>query len=183
LGRDSLCSGRVIPGTPEQQRQQLLNLDSLGASWGGSDPNNPTGLLRSPTFTNYGWNRDVAATFTLPTLVLHGTDDTTSPPLNSNNIFDALTSVSNKLLVQVECGSHQLHQEGCFGDRCNDEDPNTIPYGQSSQIWNGPYSTIAAALTEWVKHGTFGGSECGHFIVNSAGVPSQVMTPNCPSAP
>lgn len=168
--RDAFCTGRVIPGTPEEFADQALELDPLGASWGGSDPQNPTGLLRSPTFTNYGWNRSVAATFTLPTLILHGLDDVTSPPLNSNNIYDALTSVTSKVLVQVECGSHQMQYEGCSGDRCNDQKPATKPYGGKSQKWRGPYRTTSAALIEWIKHGTYNGSECGHYVVDASGI-------------
>jgi pimeloyl-ACP methyl ester carboxylesterase len=179
--RDTFCSGRVIPGTPQETAEQLMDLDPLGSSWGGSVPGEPTGLLRSPTFTNYGWNPSVAATFTLPTLVLHGFDDVTSPTPNSNNIFNALTSVSNKVLLQVECGSHQVHQEGCSGNRCDDGDPSTTPYGQDSQVWAGPYETAAAAIVEWVKYGTFDGSECGQFFVNASGIASEVATPNCPA--
>ncbi len=181
--REASCTGRVIPGSPEALADQMLELDPLGASWGGSDPDNPTGLLRSPTFTNYGWNREVAATFTLPTLILHGLDDTTSPPQNATNIFDALTSVEDKVLVEVECGSHQLHQEGCSGPRCDDGDPATLPYGGSSSAWAGPHSTISAALIEWVKTGTVAGASCGHLIVDASGVANGVATPHCATAP
>lgn len=133
---------------------------------------NPTGLLRAPTFSNYGWNTEVAAMFTIPTLVLHGLNDSTSPPSNSDNIFNALTSVTNKLLVQVKCAGHALGWEGCSGPRCDDGNPNTTPYGGNSQIWAGPYSTVAAALIEWVKHGTFNGADSGRFVINESGVVS-----------
>jgi hypothetical protein len=164
------CSGRVIPNTPLEFAEQILDLDPLGATWGGYDPGHPTGLLRSPTFTRNGWNREVAATFTIPTLIFQGADDQTAFSQNSKNIFDALTSVTNKVLVQVECGSHQFLLEGCSGNRCDDQNPDTTPYGQDSQVWAGPHSTIAAALIEWIKYGTFDGSDCGHFIVNPSGV-------------
>ena len=117
----------------------------------------------------------------IPTLVLHGVDDQASPPLNSDNIFNALTAVSNKVLVQVGCGSHQMQFEGCSGPRCDDGNASTIPYGQTSQVWAGPHRTVAAAVTEWVKESTFDGSECGHFVVNDSGVVSEVATPNCGS--
>jgi pimeloyl-ACP methyl ester carboxylesterase len=170
--RNTFCTGRVIPNTPQEFAQQILDLDPLGATWGGSVSGTPTGLLRSPTFTLYGWNSDVAATFTLPTLVMHGFDDVTSPRQNANNIYNALTSVTNKVLVQVECGSHQFIGEGCSLARCDDGDLSTMPYGQDSQVWDGPHRTVKAALIEWIKHGTFNGSECGQFIVNPSGVVS-----------
>jgi pimeloyl-ACP methyl ester carboxylesterase len=183
LPREGVCTGRVISGVPDELREQMRDLDPLGLTWGGSDPENPTGLNRLPTFSNYGWNRDVAATFTLPTLVLHGLDDVTSPVQNSNNIFDALTAVTTKVLVQVDCGSHQMQFEGCAGARCDDGDPSTKPYGQSAPIWDGPKSTIAAAVVEWVKYGTFASAECGRFVVNANGIANEVATPNCPGVP
>jgi pimeloyl-ACP methyl ester carboxylesterase len=170
--RQNFCTGRVISNVTEEFWGQVKALDSLGAEWGGSDPDNPTGLLRGPTFTNYGFNPSVVATFTLPTLILQGAEDGTVPRANADNIFNSLTSISNKVLVQVECSGHQFPLEGCSLARCDDGDPNTTPYGQDSQIWAGPYSTVAAALIEWIKYGTFDGSECGQFNVNPSGVVS-----------
>jgi hypothetical protein len=60
--------------------------------------------------------------------------------------------------------------EGCSGARCDDGNPHTKPYGGHSQKWAGPYSTVAAALIEWVKHGTFNGAESGRFVINESGV-------------
>jgi pimeloyl-ACP methyl ester carboxylesterase len=171
-GDDSACAGRVIPGLADDLREQLIKLDPLGRGWGGNDPGNPTGLLRSPTFSNYGWNPAVASTFTIPTLVLHGFLDDQTPLSNSDHIYDALTSVTSKALVQVQCAGHAMLWEGCAGARCDDGDPNTTPYGGNSQTWAGPYSTVNAALIEWVKHGTFNGAGSGRFVINGSGVVS-----------
>ena len=62
--------------------------------------------------------------------------------------------------------------EDCSGARCDDGDPNTTPYGGNSQIWAGPHSTTAAALIEWVKHGTFNGAGSGRFVINDSGIVS-----------
>jgi pimeloyl-ACP methyl ester carboxylesterase len=169
-GDDSACSGRAIPGLNDDLREQLIKLDVLSRDWGGNDPTNPTGLLRAPTFSNYGWNPAVAATFTIPTLVLHGFLDDQVPLSNSDHIYDALTSVPNKTLVQLKCAVHAMMWEGCSGARCDDGNPHTKPYGGHSQKWAGPYSTVAAALIEWVKHGTFNGAESGRFVINESGV-------------
>jgi pimeloyl-ACP methyl ester carboxylesterase len=168
----SACAGRTIPGLADNVREQLIQSDVLGRNWGGNDPTNPTGLLRAPTFSNYGWNPGVAATFTIPTLVLHGFLDDQFPLSNSDHIYDSLTSVTNKALVQLQCASHPMMWEGCSGARCDDGDPNTTPYGGNSQVWAGPYSTVAAALIEWVKHGTFNGAGSGRFVINESGVVS-----------
>jgi pimeloyl-ACP methyl ester carboxylesterase len=170
--REPVCTGRLNSGVPDAFWEQNLKLDVLGREWGGNDPMNPAGLVRAPTFSNYGSNPAVAATFTIPTLVLHGLDDITAPTQNSNDLFDALTSVTNKVLVQVGCGGHVMMFEDCSGARCDDGDPNTTPYGGNSQIWAGPHSTTAAALIEWVKHGTFNGVGSGRFVINDSGVVS-----------
>jgi pimeloyl-ACP methyl ester carboxylesterase len=194
--RDAQCTGRITPDVITAFWDQIMALDPLGDTWGGTVPNvydengevlvnNATGLLRSPTFTRNGWNPEVAATFTLPTLIMHAADDTVALPANSNNMFEALTSVTDKVLVQVECSSHQFIGEGCDLGRCDDQDPNTTPYGQDPDdpIWRGPSRTIAAALVEWIKDGSFNESKCGHFIVNPSGIANEVATPNCPVEP
>jgi len=169
---DSVCAGSVIPGLADDLWEQFMGHDVLGREWGGNDPTNPAGLLRVPTFSNYGWNPDVAATFTIPTLVLHGLNDRIAPPSNASNIYDALTSATNKVLVQVKCARHGMMLDGCSGARCDDGDSNTTPYGGNSQTWAGPYSTVAAALIEWVKRGTFNGASSGRFVINESGVVS-----------
>ncbi len=168
--REAVCTGRLSPGVTDDLWEQYMKLDVLGRDWGGTDPGNPDGLLRSPTFSNYGSNPAVAATFTIPTLVLHGLDDLIAPRQNSDDLFNALTSVTNKVLVQMGCGGHAMQMEGCAGARCDDGDPNTTPYGGNSQIWAGPHSTTVAALIEWIKHGTFNGAGSGRFVINDSGI-------------
>jgi pimeloyl-ACP methyl ester carboxylesterase len=166
------CDGITIPGLADDVWERIMQNEVLGHNWGGTDPMNPTGLLRAPTYSSYGWNAEVAANFTIPTLVLHGLNDGTSPPSNSDHIFDALTHVTDKLLVQVKCGGHNMFWDGCAGARCDDGDPHTKPYGGHSQKWAGPYSTVNAALIEWVKRGTFNGAGSGRFVINESGVVS-----------
>src|SRR5262245_9811568 len=161
------CAGRAIPRL--DLRKQYIELDKLGSRWSGKDPANPTGLLRAPTFSNYGWNPKVAASFDIPTFVLHGFLDDITPVSNSDHIYDALT-IRDKALVQVKCAGHAMMWEGCSGARCDDGNPHTKPYGGHSQKWAGPYSTVAAALIEWVNKGTFNEAPRGRFVINGSGV-------------
>jgi pimeloyl-ACP methyl ester carboxylesterase len=192
--REAQCTGRVTPEVINAFWDQIMELDPLGDTWGGTVPNvydengellvnNSSGLLRSPTFTRNGWNTEVAATFTLPTLLLHAADDNVALPGNADNMFNALTSVENKVLVKVDCSSHQFIGEACSGARCDDQDPNTTPYGQvpEDQAWMGPHHTIAAALIEWIKDGKFNDSKCGQFAVNPSGIVTAVPTDHCPA--
>ena len=168
--REALCTGRVVPGSQDQLWKQVMEQDTEGRNWGGDDPGNPTGLDRSPTFSNYGWNTAVAGQLTPPTLVLHGLDDATAPPANAPAIFNALpTSMTNKVLVQIQCASHQMQMEGCSGPRCTPQ--SGTPYGgRPGEPWAGPHATVRAALIEWIKSGTFNGAANGKFTVNESGV-------------
>ncbi|MGW0391063.1 alpha/beta fold hydrolase [Streptomyces sp. NPDC003042] len=168
-GRAEVCTGHRIPGTQEQLWGQMMEEDPLGSTWGGDSPTNPAGLNRSPTFSLYGWNAQVAGELTTtPSLVIHGTDDTVANPAWGPAIYNSL-GTSDKVLVQVRCGSHLLHLAGCSGPRCIPE--SGTPYGgRPGRPWAGPHSTYQAALTEWIENGTFDGAANGHFVVNESGV-------------
>jgi pimeloyl-ACP methyl ester carboxylesterase len=174
--RESACSGHVIPGTPEQLWVQTMKYDVLGREWGGNDPAHPTGLNRSPTFSSYGWNAALAGQLTIPTLVMQGLEDMGVPggSANATAIFNALpASMTNKVLVQVECASHALPWEGCAGTRCTPD--SGTPYGGTPGApWAGPHATLKAALIEWIESGTFNGAMSGRFIVDESGVASAV---------
>jgi pimeloyl-ACP methyl ester carboxylesterase len=170
------CTGRIIPGTQEQLWTQTMEHDTLGREWGGDDLTHPIGLNRAPTFSGYGWNPTVAGQLSTPTLVMQGLDDTVVPtgPGTGAAIYAALPStMTNKVLVQVECASHALLWEGCAEGlelppvRCTPT--SGTPYGGTTP-WAGPHATFKAALIEWIKHGTFNGAENGSFIVDASGV-------------
>jgi pimeloyl-ACP methyl ester carboxylesterase len=170
--REAACTGHVIPGTQEQVWTQTMALDPVGREWGGDDPMQPTGLNRSPTFSGYGWNAAVAGQLTTPTLVIQGLEDIGVPGGSSTStaIFNALpASMTNKVLVQVECASHALPFEGCTGPRCTPA--SGTPYGEPpGDAWRGPRATLTAALIEWIKSGTFNGAMSGRFMVDAGGV-------------
>ncbi|WP_166663250.1 alpha/beta fold hydrolase [Streptomyces sp. KS 21] len=168
--REAACTGHVVPGSQEQFQSQLLEQETVGREWGGTDPNNPTGLTRSPVFSSYGWNTTVAGQLTTPSLVIQGFEDTVAPPANAPNIYNALpASMTNKVLVQIQCASHALLIEGCSDQRCTPA--SGTPYGgRPGEPWAGPHATLKAALIEWIKSGTFNGAAKGQFTVDASGV-------------
>lgn len=109
---------------------------------------------------------------TVPALIVQGLEDTVVPtgPGTATAIFNALpASLTNKVLVQVECASHALLWEGCAGARCTPA--SGTPYGGMPGVpWQGPHSTVKAALVEWIEHGTFDGAASGRFVVDASGV-------------
>ena len=173
-GRDSVCTGHVVDGAREQRAAQILDQDPLAAGWGGNVAGQPSGLVRSPTFSSYGWNTDVAARLTIPTLVIQGIDDIVLPGgvQNARSLYGALpTSMTNKVLVEVGCASHDMVVEGCSGARC--APASGTPYGGTpGWPWAGPHATLAAALIEWIESGTFNGAGSGRFSVDDSGVVS-----------
>ncbi|MGR4878038.1 hypothetical protein ACIPUC_01185 [Streptomyces sp. LARHCF249] len=173
-GRDAACPGRIAPGSRDQLWEQLMEQDPLGSTWGGDDPDTAPGLVRSPTFSSYGWNATVAQQLATPSLVLHGLDDIVTSSNNSTVIYDNLP-VANKVLVHVRCASHTALLEGCSGPRCPPE--TGTPYGgRRGRPWAGPHATIQAALIEWIKKGTFNGTPNGRFVVDESGVANPAGT-------
>jgi pimeloyl-ACP methyl ester carboxylesterase len=146
------CPGRIIPGTQDQVWAQTMAQETLGLGWGGDDPTHPTGLNRAPTFSGYGWNRTVAGKMSTPTLVMQGLLDGVVPtgPGTGHAIYDALpASMTNKVLVQVECASHALPWE------------------------KGANATLKKALINWIKNKRFQTdgdfADKGSFFVDQSG--------------
>ncbi|MGR6318848.1 hypothetical protein Q2K19_31750 [Micromonospora soli] len=169
--REAACTGRVVPGSREQVAAQIREEDPVGAQWGGTIAGHPTGVARSPVFSSYGWNTEVAAQLTPPTLVIHGLEDfPPTSPANADAIYTA-AQMTNKVLVKIACGSHTFLWEGCSGTRCTPT--SGTPYGgKIGAPWAGPHSTFKAALIEWITRGTFNGAPSGQFAVNESGVAS-----------
>jgi pimeloyl-ACP methyl ester carboxylesterase len=170
--RGAVCPGYEVAGRKDHQWAQLM-ADDLGRDWGGSDNQNPAGLLRSPTFSSYGWNAAVAGQLIPPTLVMQGLDDAGTPvgSANAHAIYNALpASMSNKVLVQLDCATHGMMFEGCSNAaRCTPT--SGTPYGGvPGQPWAGAHSTIQAALIEWITSTTFNGNPTGKFLVGSSGI-------------
>lgn len=138
---------------------------------GGTVAKQPTGLTRLPTFSSYGFNATTVGQLTPPTLVIGGRNDTAAGT-SLIPTFDALpASMTNKVLVQIDCAGHQLQWMTCGGSRCTPA--SGTPYGGTPGApWQGPHSTLTAALTEWIKSTTFNGVGNGRFTIDKSGVAS-----------
>jgi hypothetical protein len=93
---------------------------------------------------------------------MQGLDETDIPGGTGNApaIYHALpTSMTNKVLVQLDCATHAMMREGCSNaHRCIPA--SGIPYGGPPDWpWAGPHSTIRTALIEWITNGTFDGAD------------------------
>ena len=173
--REAACAGYTVDGSGERAWAQLMDLDANGRNWGRDDVDHPAGLLRLPTFSTYGFNDAVARQLTEPTLVIQGLDDVVVPggPAAASALYNALPpSMTNKLLVQVDCATHEMMWEGCSdAPRCTPESGVGVPYGtEAGRPWAGAYSTVTAALIEWMTTGTFDGAQAGRCTIDGSGV-------------
>jgi hypothetical protein len=103
---------------------------------------------------------------------MQGLDDVVVPggATSASAIYDALPgAMTNKVLVQLDCATHEMLWEGCsYAVRC--DAVSSTPYGtQPGKPWAGAYSTVAAALIEWITNGTFDAT-VGRFTVDATGV-------------
>jgi len=171
--RHLVCTGHYVSGSAEEQFEQTLARDALGSQWGGTNPADPTGVSRVPTFSTYGLNANVAPKIDKPTLVLQGLDDSQARPELTCPFYNALPA-ENKVLVELDCASHTMLVEGCSGTRCEHEDDDIPPaYGtRGDDTWAGPSRTIQAALVEWINDGKFHHERSGRFLVDTSGVVS-----------
>ena len=147
--RQSVCSGHRVPGSAEQTWAQMVVQDAIGRAWGGDAPARPAGLRRTPTFSTYGFNAEVAEQLSVPTLVMQGLDDNVPPGLGADSapmLYNALPpSMKRKVLVQVDCATHTFMVERA-------------------------HSAVTAAMIEWITSATFDGAASGRFFVDASGV-------------
>jgi len=175
--------GPALPsGTMGQFDAQRREEETLGHGWGGTSPGYPTGLVRNPTFSSTGFNNTDVGQLTPPTLVIGAKNDTT-PGMNPPGVFGALpASMTNKVLAMIDCASHNLLMETCGSAKCKPD--SGTPYGgtTSQGAWSGPYSTVNAALIEWITNGTFNGKTNGSFDVDRSGCVN-TTPPSCVASP
>ena len=144
------CPGEREPGILDAIWTSVRNRDPLGSSWGSLDKVTG-GVRRSPSWDQWGTNKELVQTLTVPTLIATGLRDNVNPTAKEEALFDALGSAS-KVLVRIACATHQALWEG-----------------SDSLHWKGPHATLQDAAVEWITAGTFQRRENGTFTVDSAG--------------
>ena len=110
---------------------------------------------------------------TQPTLVMQGLDDVVVPggAATASAIYSALpASMTNKVLVQLDCATHEMLWEGC-SDAARCAAASGIPYGtEPGSPWAGAHSTITAALSRMDNQRDIRRAQAGRFTVDARGV-------------
>jgi pimeloyl-ACP methyl ester carboxylesterase len=130
--------------------------DRLTLEWGIHPELPEGGVRRAPTATLSGWDPAAAARISVPTLILSGLFDNQNPTSRQERIYDSLPTTTRKVLVKIDCATHNALWEG--SDR-------------KLTHWRGPHDTIHDAAVQWITRGaTFHKEESGKFIASSTGI-------------
>jgi len=147
----AVCPGERDPAILDAIWTSARMRDPLGSSWGSSDELTG-GVRRAPTWDLLNWNPTTAANVSVPTLVMSGLRDNQNPTPKQVKIYNSLAS-SSKVLIKIDCASHQALWEGTA----------------SSSGWKGPHATLHDAAVQWITAGTYHSATKGVFTVSSAG--------------
>ena len=124
--------------------------DPLSSEWGPPDERTG-GVRRAPTWDRAGWDIATAKNVQVPTLIMSGERDDSNPLAIQERIYGNL-GTSSKVLIKIECASHQALWEGSTSPR-----------------WKGPHATVHDAAAQWIRFQTFDGQVNGRFTVDAKG--------------
>jgi pimeloyl-ACP methyl ester carboxylesterase len=139
----------------------IMENDELGRTWGpppaGAPAGSPPeGVMRVRQVTLWGWNSEVAAKLTVPTLIIQGEFDTGQGArqhlakvvtLEDGTQVPGLYSLvnnPNKLRFRVQCTGHFMQ-------------------------WENQRRLLHHVSKEWLKHGKVAGFSQGEFFIDTAG--------------
>ena len=83
-----------------------IDFDPVGAKWG-------PGVVRHPRISSSGWNAKLASKFNVPVLIVVGELDIEVKPETVRTFYDDISS-TDKVLINVECGSHYVVYENVY---------------------------------------------------------------------
>ena len=143
------CPGQREAGIEDVVWAAIMDNDDLGRTWGaapaGASPDSPPeGLMRVRQAFLSGWNGDLAARLTVPTLIIRGEFDSGQGGLQQVAELYRLVKNDNKLRFTVQCTGHYMP-------------------------WESQRRILQQISKEWLKHGRVGGFEQGEFRVDTEG--------------
>ncbi len=118
------CPDQYEQGASRAVWSGLIASDPLGKTWG-------TGVRRAPSVPTWGFNKDVAATITVPYLMISGQHDKQVDPQRVRDLFADLGS-TDKVFIDLACSSHNA-------------------------MWEKNHMLLFQASLEWLEDGTVQG--------------------------
>jgi pimeloyl-ACP methyl ester carboxylesterase len=93
------CDDQVDPQIRDVVWQTIMAYDSLGAVWGPGG-----GVMRVRTAAYWGWDSDIAARLSVPTLIMVGKQDGLLDA--GRSLYQDIGRTQNKVLVEMDCATH-----------------------------------------------------------------------------
>lgn len=160
---------KEIPSNCPNQREEgmvdivwkaLMDIDTIGKTWGGQNPNLTEGVLRFRTFTHWAWTTEAVSQGTLgksiPVCIIYGENDKavmqdTGVPATTFNVEKLYKAIpgNRKLMFKVACAGHQM-------------------------VWEKNAKLLHNYSKQWLKTGEVEGREKGNFYRNKDGIISDV---------
>ena len=122
------CKDQYDEGAHDAIWRAMLDSDPVGATWG-------TGVRRAPSTTVWGFNNEVVAKITVPTLMVSGAHDKQVPPERVRDLYTDLGS-SDKVFIDLACSSHNA-------------------------MWEKNHLLLFDASLQWLTKGSVNGSQQG----------------------
>lgn len=122
------CPAQYDAPTRDSVWSEMVASDPIGATWG-------TGVRRAPQVTSWGWNKEVVAKTTIPTLMVAGVHDKQVNPNSVKQLYADLGS-KQKVFVDLGCSSHNA-------------------------MWEKNHLLLFQASLEWLAKGTVTGKQEG----------------------
>lgn len=142
------CVDQMEPGIQDIVWAAIMENDELGRTWGpppaGAQGAPPEGVMRVRQVVQWGWNAEMAAKLTVPTLIIRGELDSGQGGRQHVAELYRLIKNDNKLRFTVACAGHFMN-------------------------WETQRRVLHQVSKEWIKHGRVGGSGQGEFYVDAAG--------------
>jgi len=143
------CDGQREASIQDVIWAAIMDNDRLGRTWGpppaGAPAGSaPEGAIRVREVTLWGWNAEVAAKLTVPTLIIRGEFNTGQGGLQHVAQLYQLVQNQNKLRFHVSCAGHHMQ-------------------------WEKQRTVLHDISKQWIKHGRVAGNEQGEFVVDVDG--------------
>jgi pimeloyl-ACP methyl ester carboxylesterase len=122
------CQDQYDPATSESVWSEMIKSDPVGATWG-------SGVRRAPQVTTWGWNAEIVAKTTIPTLMASGEHDKQVPSERVRELYADLAS-HQKVFIDLACSSHNA-------------------------MWEKNHLLLFRASLEWLTRGSVNGKQEG----------------------
>lgn len=143
------CEDPRAPGIEDRVWAAIMENDDVGRTWGpppagAPEGSAPEGVMRVRQLVQWGWNAEIAARITVPSLIIRGEFDSGLGGLQHVAELYGLIKNENKLRFTVQCTGHFMQ-------------------------WEKQRHVLHHISLQWIKHGRVSDFDRGEFYVDTEG--------------